>query len=223
MENNNPILVRLFLVILAYLGIKYLVPNGNTILYPINLLVTFLHEFGHAMGAILTGGSVEDLNIRADSSGYCKSLGGNIAVILMGGYIGSAIFGNLLFYFGTKKPNYARITLIVLSCAMLFASLYWYTTPFTTGLLIAFSVVFILLAYYTDFSSYILMFIGLASILHIIDDFNVGPSSDLKKYTEVFGNVIPQHVWMYIWLGVVIVLSLLNVRFILKGTFNQKY
>ena len=45
------------------------------------------------------------------------------------------------------------------------------------------------------------MFLGLASIIYIVQDFNVGPSSDLKAYAELF-IFIPAVAWMYIWLGI---------------------
>lgn len=221
MNNNNNILLRIALVLVAYLGIKYLIPNGNLILYPINLFVTFLHEFGHAMGAIITGGAVDSVQVNDDGSGLCYTMGGNRAIILMGGYIGSAIFGNVLLLIGTKYPKMAKYTLILLSVAMVYTSVAWYDQMFTTGLLLAFSVVFIAIAWLTEFSGGILMFLGLASIIHIIEDFNVGPTSDLQKYAEIFV-VIPMNVWMYIWLIIVVLLFILNIRWILKGTFSEK-
>jgi len=61
------------------LGLFYtlenLIPGGKIILYPFKLLVTMLHEFGHAMGAIVTGGDVESIKINADGSGWCKTAG----------------------------------------------------------------------------------------------------------------------------------------------------
>ena len=59
------------------------------------------------------------------------------------------------------------------------------------------------------------MFLGLATLLYIIQDFNVGPRSDLEKYAELLV-FIPVNVWMYIWLGIVIVLTSLNIYAIIK-------
>ncbi len=221
MNKNNNLLLRLALVLIFYLCIKYLIPNGRMILYPINLLVTFLHEFGHALGALITGGEVASLQINSDGSGLCWTRGGNRAIILMGGYIGSAILGNILFYTGAKAPSLARFAMILLSISMIFSGLFWYNTMFTTGLLLIFAVAFIALAWITDWSGDIIMFLGLASIIHIIEDFNVGPTSDLKQYAELF-HVIPSSVWMYIWLIIVVILFIINIRWILKGAFDEK-
>jgi len=52
MKPSNEISL-LFGLLIAYLIIKVL-PFGNFLLYPFNLIVTFLHEFGHAFFALLT-------------------------------------------------------------------------------------------------------------------------------------------------------------------------
>ena len=95
-----PIMVLLY-VILRFFGGSF----GNLVLYPVVLMVTFLHEFGHALGALLTGGNVLELVINTDGSGYTKSQGGSAAIILMGGYLGSAILGNIMLYIGTESTH----------------------------------------------------------------------------------------------------------------------
>ncbi len=218
---TNSVLFRVIAALVLYFLIKYLVPFGSTILYPINLLVTYLHELGHALGAVFTGGSVESLQVNPDGSGVCWTRGGNRAIILMGGYIGSALFGNILFYVGVKMPKAAKFLLILLAIGMVFSGLVWFNTMFTTGLLIAFALIFFAIANWTDFGADILMFLGLASVIHIIEDFNVGPTSDLEKYAELF-KVIPANVWMYIWLIIVIILTVINLRFVLRENKSKK-
>ncbi len=214
MENKT--LIRIVVILIIYLGLRYFGGSiGSKILYPITLLVTYLHEFGHALGAIITGGSVEALQINEDGSGFTKTLGGSRGVILMGGYIGSAILGNLLFYIGARKPKIAHITLYLLAAFMLISAIFWFNSLFTTGLLIAFALVVIFIANKTPFEPEVLMFLGLASIIYIVQDFNVGPSSDLKAYADLFV-LIPAVVWMYIWLGIVLVLCFANFRLIFK-------
>ncbi len=215
-NNNNNLIIQLILVLGAYLIIKYLIPNGRLVLYPINLLVTYLHEFGHAFGSLITGGEVLSLKVNQDGSGLCTTRGGNRAIILMGGYIGSAIFGNALFYIGMRKPTWSRATLVLLSGTMVLSAFWWYSQPFTTGLLIAFSVVLLAIAILTNLSNITLMFIGLASLIHIIEDFNVGPTSDLEQYAKLFV-VVPPQVWMYVWLIIVIILLLINLRMIFRS------
>ena len=214
---KNKILIRIIVILLIYLGLQYFGGSvGKTILYPITLLVTYLHEFGHALGAILTGGSVEALQINEDGSGYTKTIGGSRGIILMGGYIGSAIFGNILFFIGARKPRIAHITLYILSSLMLISAVFWFNSFFTTGMLIVFAVVLYFISSKTNLEAEVLMFLGLASIIYIVQDFNVGPSSDLKAYADLF-IFIPAVAWMYIWLGIVLVLCFANFRLIFNG------
>ena len=96
---SDNLLVRFIGVLAIYLALVFLGGEvGKTILYPIHLLVTFLHELGHALGALITGGSVLALQVNEDGSGWTKTAGGNLGIILMGGYLGSALLGNILFY-----------------------------------------------------------------------------------------------------------------------------
>jgi len=188
---------------------------GRKILYPLRLLVTFLHEFGHAMGAVISGGSVENLQINSDGSGFARTIGGSRAIILMGGYLGSAIFGNLLFLVAARAKTFIQPVLVLLACGMLYAGFFWYNSVFTTGILIAFAISIFLIIWKTSWEREVLMFFGLASILFIIQDFNVGPTSDLEKYAEIMV-VLPAKAWMYIWLGVALILFFWNMKIILS-------
>ena len=215
MKNN--LLFRILIMLGIYLGLTYYGGSyGRTILYPIRMLVTFLHEFGHAFGALITGGSVANLEIRPDGSGVCWTAGGSRAIILMGGYIGSAIFGNLLFYIGTRENHaIAKTTTYMLSGIMVAVGIFWFSSLFTTGMLFLFALVLFLIASKTAFDSDVMLFFGLASILYIIQDFNVGPSSDLEQYAKLFV-IVPAFMWMYIWLGIALLLFFYNIRLIMR-------
>ena len=189
-------------------------------MYPITLLVTFLHEFGHGIGAVLTGGWVEEIQINKDGSGWTRSVGGSRPVIIMGGYLGSAIFGNLLFYVGAKMQRLVKPMLILLVISMLVTGLYWFNSFFTTGVLLCFSAILSFIALKTDLGREVLMFIGLASIIYIIQDFNVGPSSDLQAYAEVM-IFLPAAAWMYIWLVIAVLLFLFNLRLLFRGSSDS--
>lgn len=215
---NSPLL-GMSIILAVYVGLKYFGGEpGAMILYPVTLLVTFLHEFGHAVGAVITGGRVEFLRVNPDGSGVTGTIGGWRSIILMGGYIGSAIFGNLLFYIGAKKPRFSGYTLYALALFMGIAGFFWFETLFTTGFLLVFGFALILIVRYTNWQRWVLMFLGMASIIYIVQDFNVGPSSDLAAYSDLFV-VIPVAVWMYIWLGIVLLLSFFNLRLILRSDF----
>lgn len=194
-------------VVLRFFGGSF----GNLVLYPVTLLVTFLHEFGHALGAILTGGSVNGMQINPDGSGYTVTVGGSQSVVLMGGYLGSALLGNVLFRIGARHRSFTRLTLVVLACVMALAGVVWFVSFTSTALLIGFAALLFVVARNADWGQDVLMFLGLAAVLYIIQDFRVGPKSDLVQYEQEVG-IFSSHVWMYVWLSVAGALFYLNVR-----------
>jgi len=92
MKLNNISILLIFVIF--YFLLKNVIPYGEYIIYPINLFVTFLHEFWHAFFAIITGGSVLEVQINNDGSWVATTSGGWRSIVLMGGYIWSATFVN---------------------------------------------------------------------------------------------------------------------------------
>ncbi len=197
----------LIYVVLRFFGGSF----GNLVLYPVTLLVTFLHEFGHALGAVLTGGMVEGLQINPDGSGYTVTQGGNRGVVLMGGYIGSAFLGNVLFRIGAKHQAFTQITLLTLACLMALSGIVWFESFVSTVLLFAFAALLFLVARNKTWGQDVLMFLGLAAVLYIIQDFKIGPQSDLAMYEETVG-LFSSQIWMYVWLAVASALFFLNLK-----------
>jgi len=212
MTSRSSLALRIIIITAIYFGLStYGGLLGWQVLYPIRLFVTFLHEFGHAAGALITGGAVEYIEIETNSAGVTSTFNGNRSVILMGGYIGSAIFGNLLFYIGARREKWVRPTLVLVIAAMLITGFIWYNSLFTTAILCGFSALLFIVGFKTNFGREILMLLGLASIIYIIQDFNVGPSSDLAAFEREL-KYIPAKVWMYIWLGIALAILALNLK-----------
>lgn len=218
---KQSILFRVILFLGIYFGLRYYGGDiGKKILYPIMLLVTYLHEFGHALGSLLTGGEVVDIEINQFGGGATRTRGGNRAITIMGGYLGSALFGNILFLIGAKAKPLVKPILALLAISMLFTAVIWYKTMFTSGFLILFALAILLIIWKTNFGREILLFLGLATILYIIQDFRVGPSSDLKAYADHM-KILPANVWMYIWLALAVLLFLFNLKIIFTQTKNE--
>jgi hypothetical protein len=79
----------------------WFIPYANIVTYPFRLFVTFIHEGGHALAALLTGNSVQSLSVHIDTSGLTETLsvpGGWLSQMFISsaGYIGAIAFGALL-------------------------------------------------------------------------------------------------------------------------------
>ena len=214
MTHKNNILLLIGLLAI-YILLKY-IPYGNTILYPINLIVTFLHEFGHSFFAVITGWRVISIEINANGSGLATTAGGIYSIILMGGYIGSAIFGNILLYASIRwSDELSKNIIYLLWWLMICCAIFFYSDLISLILLLLIWASLIYLAKRFTYNKIFLWFLWLASLVHIILDFRVGPSSDLAKFSQIF-IIIPEFVVMYLWLFIVIWLVFYNFRMIFR-------
>src|SRR3979409_76213 len=92
----------------------WFIPFASLLPYPFRLFVTFIHEGGHAIAALLTGNSVESLSIATNASGETyTSQGGTLSQMFVAsaGYLGSMAFGAMLLVL-IRKAIAARVVLI---------------------------------------------------------------------------------------------------------------
>ncbi len=77
------------------------IPGAEIFFTPLNQFATLVHEFGHAIVCVLTGGHVNGMTIVADGAGHgglTMSQGGIQFFSIQAGYLGTAIFGSVLVY-----------------------------------------------------------------------------------------------------------------------------
>lgn len=102
---------RALRITFAALVIVYLLWNVaplQPLAAPFRLFVTYVHEAGHSLAAIATGGEVRGFIVNSNGSGLATTAGGTRAIILPAGYIGAALFGALLFFL-VNTTHRARI------------------------------------------------------------------------------------------------------------------
>lgn len=100
--------ITMFSVLIVYL--LWNVAALSFVAYPFRLFVTYVHEAGHALAAIISGGEVVGFTVSSDGSGLATTRGGSRALILPAGYIGAAMFGAGLFYVVHRWPQAVRWT-----------------------------------------------------------------------------------------------------------------
>jgi len=94
--------------------ILWFIPFAEVLNYPFRIFVTFIHEGGHAIAALLTGNTVESLSIAMNASGETYTTKGGLfsqVFVSSAGYIGSMAYGALLLIL-IRKAIAARIVLI---------------------------------------------------------------------------------------------------------------
>lgn len=115
-EDAKPQLKLLLFATLISIGIwiaSWYFPFADYLVYPLQLFATFIHEGGHVLATIMTGGSVQSLTVSPDASGVVWSLtqeGNWLQAFLVSsaGYVGTTVFGVLLltwFRYGYSSRN----------------------------------------------------------------------------------------------------------------------
>src|SRR5207245_4735668 len=77
----------------------WFIPFAEILSYPFRIFVTFIHEGGHAVAALLTGNSVQSLSVAMNGSGETYTTQGGMfsqMLVASAGYLGAMSFGALL-------------------------------------------------------------------------------------------------------------------------------
>ena len=113
---------NLLLIAAAISVVLWFIPFAEILTYPFRIFVTFIHEGGHAIAAVLTGNSVDSLSVAANASGETYTTQGGLLsqmFVSSAGYVGSMAYGALLLIL-IRRSITARAVLIG-SAAIVFA------------------------------------------------------------------------------------------------------
>jgi Peptidase M50B-like len=110
----------LLLLLFVGMGVAFW---DSPVLWPLKLLVVMMHESGHALAALLVGGSVDRVVITAGEAGEClsrlpPSVPGQI-LVFSAGYLGSTLAAALLLVCTLRFRM--RRSVLVLACGWLVA------------------------------------------------------------------------------------------------------
>ncbi|MFN2529674.1 MAG: M50 family metallopeptidase [Pyrinomonadaceae bacterium] len=222
--------------------ILWFIPFAEIVTYPFRLFVTFVHEGGHAIAALLTGNSVQSLSVALNASGETyTSQGGLFSQVLVSsaGYIGSMAFGALLLLL-IRKAVAARIVLLssgVLIFALtiiygLFKPLFsfnaWSGIPFTFLAGTCLSVALVLVARFATsrVASFFVSFLAVQCILNALFDlknvfFLSSPFATTATATDAVNMAnatgIPAVFWVVIWIAIALLILWMAMRLYVAG------
>ena len=121
---------RELLVTVAVVAVACFLLWTTPVLLPLRLLVTLVHEAGHATVAMLCGGSVQSLTVNANEGGLTRfSLPAGrstfrLVAVGSAGYVGTAIVGGALLELCGRLGK-ARIALVALAATVAAIGLAW--------------------------------------------------------------------------------------------------
>ena len=223
--STNQTLTLIGLAGLASLLIAVL-PLGGLINYPFRLLLTIVHELGHGLAALLTGGSFIRFVVFPNGSGLAYTAGGWPLVVTSAGYLAVALFGALLILLG-RRQRWSRIALGVMGGLMILLSLR-YGAPsifnaghvwgglLTTFVGVIFGVFFlwvalkaaagwiVFLIHLVAIQAGLTAFSDLTGLIGLSTRFFNAPANDAQSMAQL--TFIPAVVWAVLWVVVAVLL-----------------
>jgi hypothetical protein len=199
------------------------VPWLNWLNYPFRLLLTIVHELGHGLAALLTGGSFARFVIFPNGAGLAYTAGGWRLVIIPAGYLGLTLFGAGLILLGRSHRS-SRIAMGVMGSLMFLLSIRYglpgiFSAHILTGLLttavgVIFGALFlwvalkaapgwiIFLLHLVAIQAGLTAFSDLATVVGLSTRFFDAPANDARSMAEL--TFIPAVVWAVLWVIVAV-------------------
>ena len=225
--------------------VLWFIPFAEILTYPFRIFVTFIHEGGHAIAALLTGNSVESLSIATNASGETyTSQGGTISQMFVAsaGYLGSMTFGALLLVL-IRKTVAARVVLIGSATLILVLTLiYGLIKPIMSGFAssaMAFTILagtllslgLVAVARYAKprVAAFFVSFLAVQCVLNALLDLKTvfflstpfAPTVPTDALNMSAATGIPAVVWVVTWIGIALGILALTMRLYVSGRNRQ--
>jgi hypothetical protein len=177
------------------------------VLVPLKLLVVFFHESSHALATVLTGGRVAEMVVVAQQGGHVMSLGGSRFVILSAGYLGSLLWGVVIYFLATGT-HWDRLVMFVLGLCIGAITIVFVSNSFALAFGLLTAVAMILAAKFLnrDINDLLLRVIGLTSVMYVVLDIysdtiaRAHLRSDARMLAEEFGGATV--LWGGLWITI---------------------
>lgn len=216
--------------------VLWFIPFAAFLTYPFRIFVTFIHEGGHALAALLTGNSVASLSVAMNASGETYTANGGLfsqVFISSAGYLGAMAFGALLLIL-IRKAVAARLVLLgsgiyVFLLTMIYGlvkPLFWIDAwagiPFTllAGVLISAGLVLIARFASARVATFFVSFLAVQCILNALFDlktvfflsppFGASVPTDALNMANATG--VPAIMWTVIWIALALAILWFAMR-----------
>lgn len=229
------------LVAAALSVLLWFIPYAEVLTYPFRIFVTFIHEGGHAIAALLTGNSVLSLNVQANGDGLTYTTYGGLfsrIFIASGGYVGAMAFGALLLVL-IRKAMAARIVLLssaalIFALTMIFGLLKpmftvsaWPAIPFTVfaGLFISVGLVLIARFASARVATFFVSFLAVQCVLNALFDLKTVlflaspfvPTVPTDAVNMAGATGVPAIFWAALWIALALGILWFAMRLYVAG------
>ena len=229
------------LIATAISVVLWFIPFAEVLTYPFRIFVTFIHEGGHAIAALLTGNTVASLSVATNASGETYTTHGGLVsqfLISSSGYIGSMAFGALLLVL-IRKAIAARIVLVgsavfIFALTMifglfkpLFSFASWSGIPFTLMAGTVISVGLVLIARFASakVATFFVSFLAVQCVLNALFDLKTvfflsspfAPTVPTDAVNMAAATGIPAVLWAVLWIFLAVGILWFAMRLYVAG------
>ena len=216
--------------------ILWFIPFAEILTYPFRLFVTFIHEGGHAIAALLTGNSVGSLSVALNASGETYTTKGGLfsqMLVSSAGYLGSMAYGALLLVL-IRKAIAARVVLIgsatiifaltiiygLLSPIFSWGALSGITFTLLAGTLLTVGLVGVARFAKPRVATFFVSFLAVQCVLNALLDLKTvfflsspfAPSAPTDAVNMANATGIPALVWATVWIAIALGILALAMR-----------
>lgn len=236
-EDARPQAKMLMLAAIVSVGLWF-IPFAEILIYPFRIFVTFIHEGGHAIAALLTGNSVQSLSVSMSGSGEVYSTrGGTFSQMFVSsaGYLGAMAFGAVLLVL-IRRAAAARVILFASAFLILFLTFVfgflkpifsggpasWWSVPFTFIAGVVISLGLYAIGRWTGerVALFIVSMIAVQCILNALLDLKTvfflsspfGPVVPNDAVNMANATGVPAIFWAVLWIAVAFGILLLALR-----------
>jgi hypothetical protein len=200
------------IVILTGLIVAIFLLWNYPVMYPLKLLVVFFHESSHALMTVATSGSVDSLVIDPMQGGYVISVGGNRFLTLSAGYLGSLIWG-VVIYLIAVRTQLDKAMMILLGVVIIAIAAFFIRDMFALAFAGVTGVALILMGWKlpVDINDLVLRVIGMTNMIYVPFDIysDTIARSELRSDAFMLAAEFGGAAWL--WGGVWLIVSLVLV------------
>ncbi|MBA6329325.1 M50 family metallopeptidase [Colwellia sp. MB02u-6] len=173
---------------------------------PFKWLESYFHEISHGLTALLTGGSIVQIQLFPNGAGLCTTRGGSAFFISLMGYGGAILWGSLIFYLASSHRKTAQIFSLLLIGLLASSILLWVRDLLTLFIVVVLLMLVIVQLKYSSqkhlqtllqLTGLLVLINSLMSPLYLLDGQAKGDGAALANMT-----FIPEIIWVVIWFSV---------------------
>lgn len=247
-EDARPQIMLLLIATVITIALWF-IPYADYLVYPVRLFVTFIHEGGHALAAVLTGGSVQSLTVSPDTSGLVKAYSGSSLAVLIfssAGYLSATAFGVLLLALVRWRVSPNRVLMASGGLVAFLTVVFGFLAPvfhifsgdisfagmaFTilSGAII--SVGLVAAGRYLDlkWANFAVGFLAVQCLLNAVFDLKnlfvisttTDAHNDAMNMAQTTG--LPAFIWILIWIGISIAMISIGLRLYAVNQKGKQY